>query len=235
MVKDEAITLDKARELVGDVALWPRVRDFLWDFAPQVHESWIEGLGTLDDGQEENAVTSLASGLSTSPRVRRFILARLGIEPFFHNFPKDDWSRVALLEGATLLEIAKWLGALACAEELRRVTDGATVRQLKSAFRGIYPEVFSFTAYFTGLDLSANKANGAKLPDDVLATGLGLLVAQLDACPPALVSRLKFKFPSSLVSRLPDCGHETRDARRAGAFKKLLKLKFQEAYSLCCS
>ena len=44
MEKAEAITLDEARELVGDAALWPRMRDFLWDFAPQVHESWMESL-----------------------------------------------------------------------------------------------------------------------------------------------------------------------------------------------
>lgn len=226
MVNAESITLDRARELVGDAALWPRVRDFLWDFAPQVHESWTEGLGMEQP---------LVSRLSPSPRVKRFILSSLGVEPFFHDFPADDWSRLALLDGATLLEIAKWLGALACAEALRRVTDGASVRELKASLRGVYPEVFSFTAYFTGFDLAPENAKEVKTSSDVAAAGLGLLVAQLDACPPSLVSRLKFKFPSSLVSRLPDCGRETRGVRRAGAFKKLLKLKFQEAYSLCCS
>ena len=42
MEKAEAITLDEARELVGDAALWPRMRDFLWDFAPSIHVSWLE-------------------------------------------------------------------------------------------------------------------------------------------------------------------------------------------------
>ena len=43
-MKNEAITIDEARELAADPALWPRVRDFLWDFVPQVHPSWWEGL-----------------------------------------------------------------------------------------------------------------------------------------------------------------------------------------------
>ena len=42
MEKAEAITLDEARELVGDAVLWPRMRDFLWDFAPSIHVSWLE-------------------------------------------------------------------------------------------------------------------------------------------------------------------------------------------------
>ena len=153
MEKAEAITLDEARELVGDAALWPRMRDFLWDFAPQVHESWLGGLAVRWLGSEgsaqsqDNAAAQLPNYLTaSSPRVKRFILESLGVEPFFHDFPKDDWSRLALLDGATLLEIAKWLGALACAGELRRVTNGATVRELRTALRGVYPEVFGFTA-----------------------------------------------------------------------------------------
>lgn len=230
---DVAIDKEQARALVGDSALWPFVRDFLWNFASQIHESWLEGIFGQEtaDGRREMA-SPLVSRLSSSPSVRKLVLGRFGVEPCFHDFPQDDWSRLALLDGATLVEIAKWLGALACADELRRVTDGATVRELKSSLRGIYPEVFSFTAYFTGLDLAAKYA---KTSNDVAVTGLGLLFAQLDACPPPVVSRLRFKLPSSLVSRLPDCGRETQDSRRAGAVKKLLKLKFPEAYRICCS
>ena len=126
-------TLDEARELVSDAELWPRVRDFLWDFAPQVHESWLEdvcGRETMDPGREVGS--SLVSSLSSSPRVKRFVLDKLGVEPFFFDFPRGDWSRLALLDGAALLEIAGWLGALACADDLRRVTDGTTVRELKA-------------------------------------------------------------------------------------------------------
>ena len=35
------IVIEEARELVSNRLLWPLVRDFLWDFAPQIHESWI--------------------------------------------------------------------------------------------------------------------------------------------------------------------------------------------------
>ena len=237
---DVAIDKEQARALVGDAALWPLVRDFLWDFAPQIHESWLDGMfGQEAAGERRETVSSLVSRLSSSPRVKKLILERLGVEPFFHDFPKDDWSRLSLLDGATLVAIAKWLGALACAEELRRVTDGATVRELKSSLRGIYPEVFSFTAYFAGLDgggsVSRRGAEAQSLSDRVVSTGVEMLHSILSDLPVSLVSRLKFKFPSSLVSRLPDCGRETPDARRAGAVKKLLKLKFPEAYRICCS
>ncbi len=132
---DGVIDMDGARSLVGNAALWPRVRDFLWDFAPQVHESWLDG----------QAAQWLAGG---SPRVKRYILDSLGVEPCFHAFPGEDGSRILLLDPATLGSVARWLGALYCAEPLRKVMDGATVRALKAAFAGVYPEVFGYTAYF---------------------------------------------------------------------------------------
>ena len=236
---DGVIDIDKARELVGNAVLWPHVRDFLWDFAPSIHESWIESLKVEGVNVDMASTLNLKHSTSLPPRVKAWLLDKLGVEPFFHDFPKDDWSRLALLDGATLLEIAKWLGALACADGLRRVTDGATVRELKSSLRGIYPEVFSFTAYFAGLDgggsVSRRGAEAQSLSDRVVSTGVEMLHSILSDLPVSLVSRLKFKFPSSLVSRLPDCGRETPDARRAGAVKKLLKLKFPEAYRICCS
>ena len=242
MAEERAMTLDKARELVADAEIWPRVRDFLWDFAPQIHESWLEGIcgreSETADAKRETVV-SLVSRLSSSPRIKRYILSILGVEPFFHDFPKDDWSRLALLDGAELLEIGKWLGALVCAGELRRVTDGATVRELKAALPGVYPGVFGFTAYFTGLDgdgsVSRSGAESQSMSDRVVSTGIGMLYSVLSGLPAALVSRFKLKLPSSLVSRLPESGRETRDAKHAAAVKKLLKLKFPEAYRLCCS
>lgn len=231
-MKVEAITLDEARELVSDATLWPRVRDFLWDFAPQVHESWLEGLEREAPDAGREAVSSLVSRLASSPRAKQFILESLGVKPFFHTFPKDDWSRLALLDGATLLDIVKWLGALACADELRHVTDGKTVRELKSSLRGVYPEVFGFTAYFNFS--SRRGAEAQSLADEVVMTGCVTMLSAVAGLPSSLVSRLKLKLPSSLVSRLPDAGRETRDERHATALKKLLKLKFPEAYSLCC-
>ena len=87
------ITLDEARELVSNRLLWPRVSEFLWDFAPQVHESWLE---------------PKQLSLRDSPRVKRYILESLGVEPCFHTFPKEDGSRILLLDGATLESTAKW-------------------------------------------------------------------------------------------------------------------------------
>ena len=235
-------SIEEARALVSDPALWPPVRDFLWNFAPQIHESWIEEISIAPspqssqregDGLDASWTLRTARGM-TSPRVDRFILESLGIEPFFHAFPKDDWSRLALIDGATLLEIAKWLGALACAEELRRVTDGKTVKSLKAALPGVYPEVFGYTAYFPRGVFQRGGAEAQSLADEVVMTGCGILLSAVAGLPSSLVSRLKLKLPSSLVSRLRDCGHGTRDERRAGFLKKLLKLKFPEAHSLCC-
>ena len=247
MAEERAMTLDKARELVADAEIWPRVRDFLWDFAPQIHESWLEGIcgreSETADAKRET-VSSLVFSLSSSPRIKRYILSTLGVEPFFHDFPKDDWSRLVLLDGSVLLEIGKWLGALVCAGELRRVTDGATVRELKAALPGVYPDVFGFTAYFSGVDFQRGKAEpqGAtavgcrpSIVENVVATGASMLFQSVSGLPAPLVSRLKLKLPSSLASRLPESGRETRDARHAAAVKKLLKLKFPEAYRLCCS
>ena len=226
------ITIEEARELVSDRTLWPLVRDFLWDFAPQVHESWLPG-------------SSQVSRLMSSPHVKRYVLSSLGVEPCFHAFPKGDFSRILLLDGATLESVVKWLGALACAESLRRVTDGATVRELKAAFPGVYPEVFGYTMYFGGFSMRGG-AEAQSLQAEIVEEGCAVLLSALSNLPPPLVSRLKFKFPKdspfgSLASRLAPTSGDGREKSDAGREKarsrvsKLLKLKFPEAYKLCCS
>lgn len=219
---DGVIDLARARELVGNAALWPRVRDFLWDFAPQVHASWRNGLDPLD-----------------SPRVKRYLLDSLDVEPCFHDFPKEDGSRLLLLDGATLEKVVQWLGALACADELRRVTDGATVRALRTALPGVYPDVFGYTAYFKGLDavfVSRGDAESQRTEVRVTGTGYEILAAALAGLPAPLVLRLKFKLPRSLGASAPlrETKPPPAEALRS-AILKLLKLKFTEAYSLCCS
>jgi len=237
---DGVIDLARARELVGNAALWPRVRDFLWDFAPQVHASWLEGLPgleTLDARREGNS--SLAPCLMSSPRTKSFLLSSLGVTPCFHDFPKEDGSRLLLLDGATLEKVVQWLGALACADELRRVTDGATVRALRAALPGVYPDVFGYTAYFKGLDavfVSRGDAESQRTEVRVTGTGYEILAAALAGLPASLVLRLKFKLPRSLGASAPlrETKPPPAEALRS-AILKLLKLKFPEAYSLCCS
>jgi len=221
---DSVIDIAAARALVADEVLWPHVRDFLWDFAPQIHESWLSGASGI----------SGFSGISGIPRVKHFVLSALGVEPCFHAFPKDDWSRLVLLDGKTLESIVKWLGALACANVLRRVTDGATVRALKAELPGVYPEVFGFTAYFAGFDWTATGAENAKTPDAVLTIGLGLLSSLLDACPAPLVKRFTLKLPKKLCDSCVPCDEKKERPSTGGAVKKLLRLKFPEAYKLCC-
>lgn len=207
---DSVIGMESARRLVADSALWPQVRDFLWDFAPQIHPSRIpEGTGSLD---------------AQSPRMRRYVLDKLGVAPLFHDFPADDNSRLALLPGETLGEIAKWLGALACAASLRRIMDGAKVRALKAGLPGIYPAVFSYTAYFRAMpDMEADS------PEDVAAIGQGLFFGLFEGLPEPLVSRLKMKLPDDIAPRggVPSVPRDQ--------IALLLKLKFPEAHALCCS
>ena len=207
---EASVTIDEARALVADSALWPKVRDFLWDFAPQIHPSWLE----------------VAAGRETSPRAKAWLLSSLGVSPCFHAFPKEDWSRLLLLDGATLESIAKWLGALACAESLRSVTDGAAVRGLKSALRGVYPEVFAYTAYFRGV-----AAKEAKVAEDVIAAGMAALSGFLSALKPELLRRFQLKLPKELCGLCDPGGEKTVSD---DALSKLLKLKFPEAYRLCC-
>ena len=233
---DSVIDIGAARALVADASLWPRIRDFLWDFAPQVHPSWLKGLNILGslDNLESLDRRAFLENLNGNPRVKELILSQLGVTPCFHAFPKDDWSRLILLDGQALESIVKWLGALACANVLRRVTDGATVRALKAELPGVYPEVFGFTAYFAGIDWTATGAENAKTPDAVLTIGLGLLSSLLDACPAPLVKRFTLKLPQKLCDSCVPCDEKKERPSTGGAVKKLLRLKFPEAYKLCC-
>ena len=230
-VKVENLTIEEARELVSNRLLWPFVRDFLWNFASQVHPSWVEDLfSTAQSGKTafECLCGSAALREITSPRVKRYVLSSLGVEPCFHAFPREDGSRLLLLGGETLEAIAKWLGALACAEALRRVTDGATVRELKKTLPGVYPEVFGYTMYFGEL-IPRRDAEAQSLPSAVVEEGSVLLSAALSNVPSSLISRLAFKLPKGF------CGPASPREMKLSCIYKLLKLKFPEAYKLCCS
>ena len=223
MAKETDITVEGARELVANRALWPRVRDFLWDFAPQVHPSWLGDLG-------------LPEGLNGSVRAKNFLLAQLGVEPCFHAFPKEDGSRLLLLDGATLESIANWLGALSCASKLRGITSGAEVRALKAALPGVYPDVFGYVAYFKGTEI---EDLGFKIEEGSLGEigrlGGHILLSLLDALPGHLVLRLKLKLPKAYSDDRPTDANLQSSIFNQKLLTRLLKLKFPEAYSLCCS
>ena len=238
------IVIEEARELVSNRLLWPLVRDFLWDFSLQVHPSWGENLFSRRDAEAQGGNVPF-EGLcdfaslreAKSPRVKRYILEALNVEPCFHTFPKDDGSRLLLLDGATLDSVAKWLGALACTDTLRRVTDGATVRELKASLPGIYPEVFGYTMYFGSLEalkfgsLDVGKLGGV----DIEKVGCGILLQSLSSLSAPLVQRLKLKLPKSMTGMEPPNLETSKLPNLQTSISKLLKLKFPEAYKLCCS
>ena len=235
---DGTVGMDEARALVGDALLWPRVRDFLWDFAPSIHESWIEGrFGGFEDWMSgDSRKTSKRPNVQASKHLKKALLDALEVAPCFHTFPKDDGSRLLLLDAATLDAIAKWLGALACADALRKVTDGATVRNLKAALPGVYPEVFGFAAYFRGLDVltfgSLDDFEG-DTADKIVTAGYAILSSSMANLPAPLLHRLSLKLPRHLqLAKLQN--FKTSNPLSQQVLRKLLKLRFPEAYSLCC-
>ena len=233
----ELIDMESARDLVAEQGIWPRVRDFLWDFAPQVHPSWLAGIASgAPEGPDAARPSGALAAHMSNPHVKTWILKELGVEPCFHTFPEEDFSRLLLLDGATLESLVKWIGALACADRLRGITDGKTVRALKAALPGVYPEVFGYTAYFDrfrieGLALKLEDGFGEKIG----TLGTCILLSLFDSLPAALVSRLMLKLPKAYSGEPPvDAGHQP-SAVNLQFLTRLLKLKFPEAYTLCCS
>lgn len=212
------VDIESARALVADKLLWPRVRDFLWDFPSQIHPSHLD----------DPALAKLLS--SESAHIKKWILEALKIQPCFHLFPKDDWSRLALLDSKTLEAIAGWLGALSFAPALRRVTDSKTVRALKAALPGIYPGVLSFTMYFTNIALEDASIES---PEAILKRGYGMLFSLCRTIPEDVMYRLRLKLPKQFSDETETAA--VGDAKTlAPALKRLMKLEFPEAYSLCC-
>lgn len=206
---DSAIDISTARELVSDRVLWPLVRDFLWDFAPQIHPSWLEGFSPVER------------------KVDSWILRELGVVPCFHTFPKGDLSRLMLVDGGTLMEISRWLGAISCAGRLRRITGGAAVRALKGALPGVYPGVFAYTMYFR--QMADEGGSGEVSPDEVVATG----VAMLKSYAAKLQEPLKRRFALKLPKPGDGVAASDVDGRPPINLQLLLKLRFPEVHSLC--
>lgn len=191
-MNDSAISLADARPLVAS-PLWPRIRAFLWDFASLCDPA---RLAAAAGGSGDAAPRSL--DLLGSPRVAAGALRALGLSPFFHSFPATDASRLLLLSREDYDRLAQFLGVVAFAPALRRVTAGADVRALRAALPGVYPATLAFTAYFRRHEPLFERlvpAGEAANPAVVFAAGHRLLAAALSDLPPALLLRQRLRFP----------------------------------------
>ena len=108
---------------------------------------------------------------------------------------------------------------------------GETVRRLKAAFRGVYPEAFGFSVYFKALKIPQSELpEGDQLVDHVLAVGYRILLKVLTPLDEGLLMRFKMKFPKTFADLKP------MDVKPSSVnISLLLKLKFPEAHKLCCS
>ena len=226
-MNDSAISLADARPLVAG-PLWPRIRAFLWNFASLCDPDRLSA--AAEGGSGGAAPRSL--DLLDAPRVAAGALRALGVEPVFHPFPATDASRLLLLSREDYDRLAQFLGVVALAPALRRVTAGADVRALKAALPGVYPATLAFTAYFRRHEPLFERlvpAGEAANPAVVFAAGHRLLAAALSDLPPELLLRQRLRFPagspadqalgaddSSLVTRRSSlAGEALAAARRA--------------------
>lgn len=79
------------------------------------------------------------------PQVRDYLVR--GGE--FELFPAGVKSRLKLVDSETLLKIDMWVEALKNAQDWKGIVEGDKVRELKSRYPGVYPEVFRYSAYFS--------------------------------------------------------------------------------------
>jgi hypothetical protein len=79
------------------------------------------------------------------PQVRDYLVR--GGE--FELFPAGVKSRLKLVESETLSKIDMWVEALKNAPDWKGIVEGDKVRELKSRYPGVYPEVFRYSAYFS--------------------------------------------------------------------------------------
>jgi len=185
-------SLAEARALVSS-PLWPAVRTFLWDFASLCDPA---RLAAALGGSEGAAPRSLDP--RSSPRLARAAERALGLSPFFHPFPAADASRLLLLSREDYDHLALFLGTVALAPALRRVTLGADVRALKAALPD-YRETLAFTAYFRKSEALFQRLAPSDTPataESVAAAGHRLLAAALSDLPAPLLLRQRLRFPA---------------------------------------
>ena len=271
VARRSSLGLEEARALVAS-PLWPRIRAFLWNFAslcdPARLTAAFEAPSSDGEEQAEEAGDPLvtrhsslvtAEGLLGSPRTARAAEQALGLVPFFHSFPAAGASRLLLLSREDYDRLAQFLGVVALAPALRRVTAGADVRALKAALPGVYPEVLAFAAYFhrfealfkrfeaadpptdPAADNSAFSIQHSALPAAVLAAGHRLLAAALSDLPPALLLRQRLRFPAgspadaALAREAGSVPEASASGAALAAAKLALKLSNPQEYTTCFS
>ncbi len=121
-----------------------------------------------------NEARELIANRQLWPRIRTYLAA--GGQMLDFSKPEN---RLVLLDRETIKSVNLWLDALSHAAEWRKIVDGGKVRELKTTYPGVYPEVFRYLPYFSKFDL--------------------------------------------------------KDTSNTELVMFLLKLKFPEAYELCCS
>ncbi len=237
-MNDSAISLADARPLVAS-PLWPRIRAFLWNFASLCDPDRLSA--AAEGGSGGAAPRSL--DLLDAPRVAASALRALGVEPIFHSFSAAGASRLLLLSREDYDRLAQFLGVVALAPALRRVTAGADVRALKAAVPD-YPATLAFTAYFRKhepLFTQVAPAEAAANAETVLAAGHRLLAAALSDLPPELLLRQRLRFPegSPADAALARGAGSVPEASASGpalaAAKLALKLSNPQEYQQCFS
>ena len=208
VTRHSSLSLEEARSLVAS-PLWPRIRDFLWDFASLCDPARLAAALAPAGGSGD-----LPRSLAASPRAARAAEQALGLAPFFHSFPSTDSSRLLLLSREDYDRLAQFLGVVALAPALRRVTAGAEVRALKAAVPD-YRETLAFAAYFHRFEAlfkrfeaaeqaatpavenhSAFSIQHSALPAAVPAAGHSILAAAFSELPPELLLRQRLRFPA---------------------------------------
>ena len=251
-MNDSAISLADARPLVAG-PLWPRIRAFLWNFASLCDPARLTAAAGGSGGAAPRSLDLL-----DAPRVAASALRALGVEPVFHPFPATDASRLLLLSREDYDRLAQFLGVVALAPALRRVTAGADVRALKAAVPD-YRETLAYAAYFHRFEALFKRFEAAEqatdpavensslvprpssLPAAVLAAGHALLAAALSDLPPELLLRQRLRFPAgspadaALAREAGSVPEASASGAALAAAKLALKLSIPQEYTTCFS
>ena len=249
-MNDSPITIAEARTLVA-APLWPRIRAFLWDFASLCDHARLTAALSGGSGDLPRLLSTLSGGSGVSPdrlppRLAREALRSLGLSPFFYSFPSTDGSRLLLLSREDYERLAQFLGVVALAPALRRVTLGADVRALRAALPGVYPEALAFEVYFRRFEQlfeTVRRGPDSSGPAAVSAAGHSLLAAALSSLPAPLLLRQRLRFPEGSPAdvALANLGSGSVPEAQASVSQPLaaanlaLKLSNPTEYSTLCS